>query len=101
MEAAALSELPEDRPVERWLEDHLVLLVRREDGVAATQGHCAHKFTALAEGAFGEGRITCPLHGACFDLATGAPLPGQEWAGRLEVYPTRVEAGRVWVGLPD
>jgi nitrite reductase (NADH) small subunit len=98
-DAAALAELPEGRPVERWLGEHLVLLLRTADGVAATQGHCPHKFTALAEGVVADGRVTCPLHAACFDLVTGEPLAGQAWAGRLQVYPVRVEAGRVLVDL--
>ncbi|HEX2065200.1 MAG TPA: Rieske 2Fe-2S domain-containing protein [Candidatus Thermoplasmatota archaeon] len=99
VDAAALEELPDGRPVERWLGDHLVLLLRTGRAVAATQGHCPHKFTSLADGAVADGRLTCPLHAACFDLATGEPLPGQEWAGRLQVHPVRVEAGRVLVGL--
>ncbi|MCA1810686.1 MAG: Rieske 2Fe-2S domain-containing protein [Halobacteriales archaeon] len=99
VDAGALAELPEGRPVERWLGEHLVLLVRFGDAVAATQGHCSHKFTSLADGELSGGRITCPLHGACFDLATGASAEGQAWAGRLQVYPVRVEGGRVFVGL--
>src|SRR5262249_26302834 len=99
VDAGAVADLPEGRPVERWLGERRVLLVRTGDAVAATQGHCPHKFTALADGAWAGGRITCPLQGACFDLATGLPLPGQEWAGRLEVHATRVEAGRVLVDL--
>src|SRR5438045_506379 len=99
MDAGPVADLPEGRPVERWLGEHLVLLVRGGDRVQATQGHCSHKFTSLAEGSFAGGRVTCPLHGACFDLATGAPLADQAWAGRLEVYPVRVEDGRVLVGI--
>ena len=101
MDAGLEGDLPEGRPVERWLGEHLVLLVRTADGVAASQGHCPHKFTSLADGAYEAGRITCPLHTACFDLATGEPLLGQEWAGRLQLYPVRTEAGRVLVQVPD
>jgi nitrite reductase/ring-hydroxylating ferredoxin subunit len=99
VDAAALEGLPEGRPVERWLGEHLVLLLRRGGAVVATQGHCPHKFTSLADGTVEGGRVTCPLHAACFDLATGEPLPDQAWAGRLQVYPVRVDGGRVLVGL--
>lgn len=99
LDAAALEELPDGRPVERWLGEHLVLLLRTGGGVAAAQGHCPHKFTSLADGVVAGGRITCPMHAACFDLATGEPAEGQAWAGRLQVYPVRIEAGRVLVGL--
>ena len=99
LDAGPEKDLPLGRPVERWLGEHLVLLLRTGDGVAATQGHCPHKFTSLVDGAFEAGRITCPLHAACFDLVTGLSLLGQEWAGRLQVYQTQVEAGRVRVGI--
>lgn len=99
MDAAAWDDLAEGRPAERWLGEHLVLLLRTGDGVAAVQGHCPHKFTPLAEGVVEGGRVTCPMHAACFDLATGEPAAGQAWAGRLQIYPVRVEAGRVLVGV--
>ncbi|MGD8996619.1 MAG: nitrite reductase (NAD(P)H) small subunit, partial [Anaerolineae bacterium] len=60
------------------------------------------------------GLIVCPRHHSVFDLETGAV---QEWApwppvvGRalgaiyqentLPVYPTKVENGRIWVGIEE
>ncbi|HUR62296.1 MAG TPA: Rieske 2Fe-2S domain-containing protein [Candidatus Thermoplasmatota archaeon] len=96
-DAGPVEDLPVGRPMERWVGDHLVMLLRTGDGIAAAQGHCPHKATALLEGEYADGRVTCALHGACFDLVTGAPMPGQEWAGRLQLYPVRLEAGRVKV----
>jgi nitrite reductase/ring-hydroxylating ferredoxin subunit len=98
--AGPLGELPEGTLQERWLGGNLVVLVRRGDQVRAVAGHCPHKFTSLAGGILEGDALTCPLHAACFDLATGVPAPGQEWAGRLPVYPTRVREGIVEVQAP-
>ena len=70
--------------------DEMVLLVRSGDVVHACAGTCPHKFTQLSGGTLAEGRLTCPMHAATFDLSSGRPLPGMEWAGNLPVYPLRI-----------
>lgn len=77
-----------------------VLLVRAQGEVHAMTPHCPHKFGALADGTLDGRLLTCPMHTATFDLATGRPRPGEEWAGTLTVYPTRVREGVLEVHLP-
>lgn len=77
-----------------------VLLVRTAGGtVRACDAVCPHKYGPLEDGEVDGERLTCPLHAAAFDLATGAPEPGCEWAGRLPVFETRVRDGAVEVRL--
>lgn len=77
-----------------------VLLVRTEDGaVRACDAVCPHKYGPLEDGEVAGGLLACPMHTAAFDLATGAPAPGCEWAGRLSVFEVRVEGGAVQVRL--
>jgi 3-phenylpropionate/trans-cinnamate dioxygenase ferredoxin subunit len=45
------------------------------------------------------GQITCPLHGACFDLRTGTALSGPAVAP-LRRFEARIEGDRVEVRLP-
>lgn len=63
---------------------------------------CTHAFALLHEGSVDRVRCTieCPLHGAEFDLATGAVLtpPAPE---PVPVYPVRVSGGVIEIGLPD
>jgi nitrite reductase/ring-hydroxylating ferredoxin subunit len=74
-----------------------LLLVRRGDALHACAATCPHKFTALSDGTLAAGTLTCPLHAASFDLESGRPFPGQEWAGNLPVFPVRVRDGVVEV----
>ena len=68
----------------------MLLLVREGASVHACAGTCPHKFTLLSGGDVAGGRLTCPMHAATFDLSSGRPMPGMEWAGNLPVYPLRV-----------
>lgn len=46
----------------------------REGGVYGVQAHCPHLGGPLADGIVGSGKVSCPLHGYAFELATGEPV---------------------------
>ena len=94
-----LDDVPQGMtPVE--VAGELVLLVRIGDGIHACSATCPHKFTALSDGTLAAGAtLTCPMHAATFDLASGRPFPGQEWAGNLPIFPVRVRDGVVEVQI--
>ena len=76
-----------------------VAVFRTDDTqVFATMNACPHKGGPLSEGIVHGQKVTCPLHNWVFDLNTGAAL-GED--GRVEVFPVRVENGRIlWMGRP-
>jgi nitrite reductase/ring-hydroxylating ferredoxin subunit/uncharacterized protein YbjT (DUF2867 family) len=45
-------------------------------GLCATQAMCTHRAGPLSEGAVDDSTVTCPLHGAQFNIWTGAVLRG-------------------------
>jgi nitrite reductase/ring-hydroxylating ferredoxin subunit len=97
---ARSEELPEGVMREAFAGEPL-LLVRVDGVVRAASAVCPHKFGLMAEGELQGALLTCPVHTATFDLATGRPQPGQEWAGVLPVFACREQDGVVHVLLPD
>lgn len=84
-----------------------VLLVRLARGIFAVDAVCPHLGGLLADGTLAEARLTCPVHGAVFDVTDGSVVadpfgiePPEGGVTPLAVYPTRVEAGTIEVDLP-
>lgn len=62
------------------IEGGKVLLVKVDDKVHALNANCTHFGAPLKNGVLSpDGRVTCPWHGACFNVSTGdvedAPAP--------------------------
>jgi len=67
-----IESLPEGAAISGTVGDDEVVLVRTTgDRFHAVGAHCTHYRGALADGLVVGGTIRCPLHHACFDLATG------------------------------
>ncbi|HTT16456.1 MAG TPA: Rieske 2Fe-2S domain-containing protein [Thermoplasmata archaeon] len=100
------AELAENAPRGVALGDVPIVLVRAAGAVRAVQGSCPHIGGDLADGTVDLGKLSCPLHGATFDLATGAVradpfgvAPPEGAVEPLRVYPVRVADGEVEVDL--
>ncbi len=76
-----------------------VVVCHTRDGVFAVDNVCTHAFARMSEGYLKGTRITCPLHGATFDVRTGQVLGGPATVA-LAAYQTRVVDGRVEIALP-
>lgn len=65
----------------------------------AMGGECTHQGGPLGEGELEGSVVTCPWHGARFDVTTGTvkafPAPTS-----VESYPVTVEGDEVWVDVP-
>lgn len=78
---------------------HQFCLVRLDDGFHALDDECPHKGAPLGAGHVENGKVYCPLHGWCFDAATGACESNPAKPARR--YPAKVENGEVWIGVND
>ncbi|KAL4753399.1 hypothetical protein BDW72DRAFT_168947 [Aspergillus terricola var. indicus] len=79
------------------VQDGKVLLVKYEDKVHAISPKCTHYGAPLKNGVVSpEGRITCPWHGACFNVKSGdiedAPAPAA-----LNTFELFEENGAVYI----
>jgi nitrite reductase/ring-hydroxylating ferredoxin subunit len=56
----------------------------------ATQAKCTHRQGPLSEGKLDGSTVTCPYHGAQFDVCTGAVLRGPA-AAPIKIYRVAVD----------
>jgi 3-phenylpropionate/trans-cinnamate dioxygenase ferredoxin subunit len=80
------------------VDDRFVALCNVEGEFHAFEDVCTHQFTHLSEGEFTDSEVKCPLHGAKFDVKTGAAksLPAVKPVPKHEV---KVENGNIYVAL--
>jgi 3-phenylpropionate/trans-cinnamate dioxygenase ferredoxin component len=87
--------------------DREILIVRTGDKYYAIGGLCTHMKGLLADGSIDGTIVTCPKHGAQYDVTTGKCLQGPKVAflklqGKDEPrYETKVEGEYILVNVPD
>ena len=74
MSELSFDSLVERKPVKIDLNGTPVCVTRIGDDVFAIADTCSHSDASLAEGDVSDFKIECWLHGAEFDLRTGAAL---------------------------
>ena len=74
-----------------------ILLANLEGSFYAIGEECPHAGGSLSEGYVEENQVECPVHGALFDLKTGANT-GPPTAEPAQAYSVRVEGEDVLVG---
>jgi nitrite reductase/ring-hydroxylating ferredoxin subunit len=96
---ARLGDIGPTRKLVRRLGACDVLLVRIGSDVLAVDDRCTHLGRPLHGGRVMSGQITCPFHGACFDLRTGEAVCGPA-VSRLRCHEVRIEGDAVMLRLP-
>lgn len=80
----------QSRPIS--LGDKNILVCRANGAYYAVDNQCTHQKAELTAGRIRNCFISCPLHGARFDLRTGMPI-GELTKVPLKVYAIQVSAG--------
>ena len=79
--------------------DRTLVLVNLEGTIYALDGTCTHAGGPMAMGWVEDGKISCPLHGAEFDVKTGKR--GSMIArADLMTYPVTLQGDDVFVEVP-
>jgi 3-phenylpropionate/trans-cinnamate dioxygenase ferredoxin subunit len=97
---AALDELAEGEGRCVEVAGRRIALFRIGAEVFALADTCSHAEASLAEGDVFDDVVECPLHGAAFDIRTGAvlSLPATK---PVAAYTVEVENGEVHLLLPE
>ena len=98
-DVCAFDDLPNGGRVVFALAGKSVLCLRVNTEVLAVVNECTHLGHRLDGGRLIGDQLSCPSHGACFDLRSGRALSGPAVIA-LTTLATRVEQGRVLVALP-
>ena len=77
-----------------------VCLAKVDGCIYAFTDNCTHISGPLNEGELDGEVLTCPWHGAQFNVTTGKVLRGPARQD-IATYPVRVEDNAVFVSLPD
>jgi 3-phenylpropionate/trans-cinnamate dioxygenase ferredoxin subunit len=95
---ASLADVPENGLKTVQVDGSNLVLVRRDGRVYALEDRCSHEEFPLSAGEVTGDQITCALHGARFDLASGTPkaLPA---VLPVRTFECRVEGDEVQVRL--
>jgi 3-phenylpropionate/trans-cinnamate dioxygenase ferredoxin component len=97
---AELDDLDEGDLYPIEVDGEPVCLARLQGIIYAFNDNCTHISGALNEGELDGTTITCPWHGARFDIPSGKVLRGPARQD-LMTYPVKIEDGSILISLPD
>jgi nitrite reductase/ring-hydroxylating ferredoxin subunit len=103
---AATAELPTNTKIPVVVNGKEVLLANVDGFYYAIANKCTHAGGSLARGVLEEGIVTCPNHGARFDVRTGEAVGeikigfGKIKTEDEECYTVKVEGTDILVGMP-
>jgi nitrite reductase (NADH) small subunit len=95
----SVEQCPPGNGLEVVVGERIVALFNVNGNFFALDGVCPHQGGPLAEGEISGCIVTCPWHGWQFDVRTG-----HHQLHRTMIQPrfeTKVEAGSVWVDVPE
>jgi nitrite reductase/ring-hydroxylating ferredoxin subunit len=93
-----LAELGEGRMRAVSVASAELVVCRTPAGLYALDNLCSHACARMDEGRLKGTRLVCPMHGAAFDVRTGAVLGGPATAP-LRTHPLRLVDGTIEVEL--
>jgi len=100
IKVAALDEVSEGEMYPIEVDGEPVCLTRVDGTIYAFTDNCTHISGPLNEGDLDGCVVTCPWHGAQFDVRNGKVVRGPARQD-LYTYPVKVEDNTIFISLPD
>jgi 3-phenylpropionate/trans-cinnamate dioxygenase ferredoxin subunit len=104
--AASISELANGAMKSVDIGGQELLLAKIENAYYAVSRRCTHMAENLCLGTLNDRVVTCPRHGARFDITTGKAVGKARLLfmattpKNLATYPVKIEGTEVFIGLP-
>ncbi|HET8913047.1 MAG TPA: non-heme iron oxygenase ferredoxin subunit [Ktedonobacteraceae bacterium] len=98
--AANLDEVQEGGLMPLEVDGELICLAKIDGSVCAFTDNCTHISGPLSEGGLDGEVVTCPWHGAQFNVRTGEVVRGPARQA-LVTYSVKIEGNSILVELPD
>ncbi len=99
IEVASQDELDDGERLFIEVDDIQIVLFKIAEKYFAIGDVCSHDDGPLGDGNIEEFNVTCPRHGAQFDVRTGKALSLPAIVD-IPAYPVRVEDNNIEIGFP-
>lgn len=106
IEVLETSQLPEGQMTKVTVDGRDLLLTHVDGAYYAIANKCTHLGGSLSRGELDGSIVTCPRHGARFDVTTGQNVQDAKIAmikmqvKDVESYQVKVEGSKILVGVP-
>lgn len=94
---STVAEFPSSGRLEAFVDERAVLVLKIDGKYYAIEDVCTHDGQPLTDGPVHGCEITCPRHGARFDVVTGKALCMPATAP-IPRFAVKVENGEIFVG---
>jgi len=98
IKVAATSQLTPGQGILIKIKGHQLALFNVEGDFYAIANRCTHSGGPLAEGRLHQTTVTCPWHGAQFNVSTGE-ICGGPAVTEVATYPVHIEDQSIYVEL--
>lgn len=95
---ASTEELAEDGQMHIELNGEEILLCKHEGSYFAVSYYCSHDEFTLEGGQMSDNCITCPYHGAMFNLEDGSVQAPPAFED-IKVYPVKLENNTIAIAV--
>ena len=100
IKVAEIDDLEDGELMAVEVDGEPICLAMVDGTVCAFTDNCTHISGPLNEGELDGVILTCPWHGAQFDVRTGKVLRGPARQD-IATYPVKVEGNAILISLPD
>jgi nitrite reductase/ring-hydroxylating ferredoxin subunit len=98
LKVGTVDEIPPGKAKRVDIQGRIIALFNVDGPLYAVDDECSHRGGSLSEGEFHGREVSCLLHGASFDVTTGAVL-GPPADRDIATYPVRVRGEDVEVAV--